>query len=247
MIAPPERISGGFTIKKLWDWLNRFRDYVISITPRQGHGTRVHRSALGSMVSAQPGDTTIEGGEGKFKYRGMWVLGEEYKENDVVIIRAGQTTEGNQNYNHGTFFCVLDHEATEENRPKEPTFNQGETALDPLESIGPDDIWRTLAQGNWNDFVVAPFPGELPDGLIPFNYARMFPGNVQVASGTESAGALGSLSGGVATGSGGGTTWTLDVTDLPAASVAKFRLVTLCIGGEKFTAYVLMTAPEAVP
>lgn len=187
------------------------------------------------------------GGGGDFNFRGMWEPFEEYKKNDVVMIRAGQATEGNANYNHGTFFCVLDHTADEENRPKEPTINTGGTSLDPLASTGPTDIWRTLAQGHWNDFIVSPFAGGLPENLIPFNYARMVPGTVSVSSGTPAASKGASLSGGVAVGSSGPTSWIIDVSDLPVGKQAKFRLVTLCIGGEKFTAYMVMTAPEAVP
>lgn len=215
-----------------------------TILPSTNYGIEQHSDGI--FLRFKP-EKTEGGGGGKFKFRGMWMVGEQYKENDVVIIRAGQFTEGSANYNHGTFFCVLDHVAAPENQPSEPTFNQGETALDPLESTGPTDIWRTLAQGNWNDFVVSPFPGELPDTHIPFNFVHLFPGNVQVGSGTPTAGNTGSLSGGAATGSGGGSSWVIDVGDLPSGKNAKFRLVTLCIGGEKFTAYVLMTIPEAVP
>lgn len=188
----------------------------------------------------------VKSGGGQTAFRGIWLVDTQYKEGDIVCVR-GAPIEGAGHETSGTFWCVRDHLSTATNYPKELLPEQ----FDPVSS-GPTDLWRTFAVGAWPQFTVRAFPIPVTGGppIILPAYTLIDPGRVGTFGGTGSGGgfagidqANGSASG-LKTGSG---RWELIATDLPVGKVAKWRLLTLCIGNEKYTAYFAMTAPELVP
>jgi len=247
-MIPPEKLPETGAFSKLYIWLNWLRAYMISLTPRQGHGTRVHHATTGTMIEARGGDVVSQESSG-LKYRGQWSTFVHYERDDIVHSRG--SLGGPESA--GTFICLRDHDSGEENYPRELT----DEGVDPGESTSNTGrgTWRTLASGAWESLTIKGFPipvvggggVELPPIDLP-SYTLLNGGSVQCITGTglTSEGGGGSttnIGGGIAAGAASGGAWSASATDLPPGKTAKFIEIPICIGGEAKHMWVLGTVP----
>lgn len=224
---------------------NQLRQYVLEQTLRSTPQYSIDQHASGQFLRLNI--KSEGGGGGTVSFRGRWTDGQQYKEGDIVHYRNLPNTGAPEV--QGTFWCVRDHLATPENRPTEQLPEQ----VDPV-SGDEWDLWRTLASGAFEQFVVKAFdlktflPGGEPGPVIPQTSRTVINSGDLICidgDGTLAAGATGeTYVNGINAGEG---SFEINCKDLPAGMIAKFRLVTMCIGEEKHTAYVLMTIPVPVP
>jgi len=118
-----------------------------------------------------------------------------------------------------------------------------------LDSADEDDIWRTFAAGAWPKLTIRAFPVAVeggPDIDDPLAFLELKPDTVlcTAANGFVSLAATNGIIKGETVGGG---KFEIDCTQLPLNSLMKPRLETLCKGGTKYTAYILMTEPIEVP
>lgn len=132
-MQPPPKYEERGPLKRVWQALNKLREYSLSITPVSGANVRVQRTTRGAVIESNaksetvPAEETTSGGmtfRGEFDSSGAT----QYSAQNVVVIRGGVSA--------GCYVCITDDPPAGSTVPSDPATGERWIMLAPGHTIG---------------------------------------------------------------------------------------------------------------